>query len=1103
MICVAESTVKDVAAVAPNVTAVAPDRFEPVNVTLVPPDVGPDVGEMLVIVGAAMYVYWSAADVADVPPVVVTLTSTVPEPTGAVAVICVAEFTVKDVAAVAPNVTAVAPDRFVPINVTVVPPDVGPDVGEMLVIVGAAMNVYWSAADVADMPPVVVTFTSTVPEPAGAVAVICVAESTVKDVAAVAPNVTAVAPDRFVPVNVTLVPPDVGPDDGEMLVIVGAAMYVNWSAADVVDVPPVVVTLTSTVPALPAGAVAVICVAEFTVKPVAAVAPNVTAVAPDRFVPINVTVVPPDVGPDVGEMLVIVGAAVNVYWSAADVADVPPGVVTRTSTVPEPTGAVAVICVAEFTVKDVAAVAPNVTAVAPDRFVPINVTVVPPDVGPDVGEMLVIVGAAMNVYWSAADVADVPPVVVTLTSTVPEPAGAIAVICVAESTVKDVAAVAPNVTAVAPDRFVPVNVTLVPPDVGPDVGEMLVIVGAAVNVYWSAADVADVPPGVVTRTSTVPEPTGAVAVICVAEFTVKDVAAVAPNVTAVAPDRFVPVNVTLVPPDVGPDVGEMLVIVGAAMNVYWSAADVADVPPVVVTLTSTVPALPAGAVAVICVAEFTVKPVAAVAPNVTAVAPDRFVPVNVTVVPPDVGPDVGEMLVIVGAAMNVYWSAADVADVPPVVVTLTSTVPEPAGAVAVICVAEFTVKPVAAVAPNVTAVAPDRFVPNNVTLVPPDIGPDVGEMPVIVGAAMNVYWSAADVVDVPPVVVTLTSTVPEPAGAVAVICVAEFTLKPVAAVAPNVTAVAPDRFVPVNVTVVPPDVGPAVGEMLVIVGAAMNVYWSAADVADVPPVVVTLTSTVPVPAGAVAVICVAEFTVKPVAAVAPNVTAVAPVRFVPVKMTVVTPDVGPAVGEMLVIVGAAMNVYWSAADVADVPPSVVTLTSTVPALPGGAMAVICVAESTVKDVASVASNVTAIVPNRFEPVSVTVVPPDVGPDVGEMLEIAGAVAAKAALSPTASCITGRNNNKKLISIVDILFIFCFSFILKSTSLAENVFYIMKSADSSGSTNSEETRICFIGIALCNCYPTSKTFYLNRSAETTNGLHKPQLLYFDKYTSELY
>jgi hypothetical protein len=69
----------------------------------------------------------------------------------------------------------------------------------------------------------------------------------------------------------------------------------------------------------------------------------------------------------------------------------------------------------------------------------------------------------------------------------------------------------------------------------------------------------------------------------------------------------------------------------------------------------------------------------------------------------------------------------------------------------------------------------------------------------------------------PTDVVTKTPTVPLPAGATAVICVAEATLKLVAATLPNVTAVAPVKFVPVMVTVVPLD--PYEGLRLVIVGA--------------------------------------------------------------------------------------------------------------------------------------------------------------------------------------------------------------------------------------------------------------------------------------------
>jgi hypothetical protein len=49
---------------------------------------------------------------------------------------------------------------------------------------------------------------------------------------------------------------------------------------------------------------------------------------------------------------------------------------------------------------------------------------------------------------------------------------------------------------------------------------------------------------------------------------------------------------------------------------------------------STTPAASAGAVAVMDVAEFTVKDVACVPPKFTAVAPVRFVPVMVTVVAP-------------------------------------------------------------------------------------------------------------------------------------------------------------------------------------------------------------------------------------------------------------------------------------------------------------------------------------------------------------------------------------------------------------------------------------------------------------------------------------
>ena len=64
-------------------------------------------------------------------------------------------------------------------------------------------------------------------------------------------------------------------------------------------------------------------------------------------------------------------------------------------------------------------------------------------------------------------------------STVPDPAGLIAVIEVALLTVYEDAEVPPNLTEVAPLKPVPVIATEVPPAVGPEVGDLLVTAGIA------------------------------------------------------------------------------------------------------------------------------------------------------------------------------------------------------------------------------------------------------------------------------------------------------------------------------------------------------------------------------------------------------------------------------------------------------------------------------------------------------------------------------------------------------------------------------------------------------------------------------------------------
>ena len=103
------------------------------------------------------------------------------------------------------------------------------------------------------------------------------------------------------------------------------------------------------------------------------------------------------------------------------------------------------------------------------KFVPVMVTEVP--TGPLGGAKDEIVGVGTNV--NPASVA-VPTGLVTLT--LPEvPDATTAVMLVAETTLKDVAAVPPKLTAVVPIKLVPVMVMVVP--LPALVGVKLVIVG--------------------------------------------------------------------------------------------------------------------------------------------------------------------------------------------------------------------------------------------------------------------------------------------------------------------------------------------------------------------------------------------------------------------------------------------------------------------------------------------------------------------------------------------------------------------------------------------------------------------------------------------------
>ena len=157
--------------------------------------------------------------------------------------------------------------------------------------------------------------------------------------------------------------------------------------------------------------------------------------------------------------------------------------------------------------------------------------------------------------------------------------------------------------------------------------------------------------------------------------------------------------------------------------------------------------------------DVTVKVVALVPLNRTAVTPVKFVPLMVTFAP--TGPLVGEKVVMVGGGMTV--KLVPLVAVPADVVTLSGPVVAPAGTVAWITVVDVTVKVVALVPLKLTAVTLVKFVPLMVMLAP--ASPLVGAKPVIVGGTSTVKLLA--LVAVPPDVVTLNGPVVAPAGTVA------------------------------------------------------------------------------------------------------------------------------------------------------------------------------------------------------------------------------------------------------------------------------------------------------------------------------------------------
>jgi hypothetical protein len=141
------------------------------------------------------------------------------------------------------------------------------------------------------------------------------------------------------------------------------------------------------------------------------------------------------------------------------------------------------------------------------------------------------------------------------------------------------------------------------------------------------------------------------------------------------------------------------------------------------------------------------------------------------------------------------------------------------------------------------------------------------------------------------------------------------------------------------------------------------------------------------------VIWVLLLTVNEVAATPPKSTAVAPVKPVPLMVTLVPPPTGPELGLTPLTTGGATKVYWSADEVVEVPLGVVTVIFTVPADSAGAQAKIDPSSFTTKFVAATLPNHTWLAPVKPLPSTVTGLPPAVDPVAGLTSVTAGAAAA--------------------------------------------------------------------------------------------------------------
>jgi hypothetical protein len=793
---------------------VAP-KFVPVIVTGVP--IEPDVGDRLVMLGDGVVTVKLTPLLA--APETVTTTFPVVAPFATGAMICVV-LQLVGVAMIPLKVTMLDPwvaPKFVPVIVTGVP--IEPDVGDKVVILGdeATANVTPLEAT-----PEIVTTTGPVVAPEGTGTTMVEALQLV-GVAEVPLKVTVLVPwvaPKFAPAIVTEVP--ASPNAGDSPKMPG-----TWTTVNVTPLLAAPATVTTTLPDVaPVGTCAMMLVA-LQLNACAGAPLSITVLVPwvaPKFAPVIVIALP--TGPDVGDMLLMLGEPVTVKFTP-----LLGTLETVTTTDPEvaPVGTGATILVA-LQLVGVAAVPLKVTLLVPwvdPKFVPVIVTEVP--AVPEVGDRPVMLGAATTVKLTLLLGA---PETVTTTFPVVAPFGTGVTIFVDVQLV-GTAGIPLNVTVLVPwvdPKFVPVIVTDVPTE--PDVGERLVILGADTTVKISPLLAI---PETVTTTFPVVAPEGTHATMLVA-LQLVGVATIPLNVTVLDPSvvpKLEPVIVTQVPTT--PEVGAKAVIVGVLVIV--NKTPLLATPE---TVTTTFPVVaPRGTKAIILVA-LQLETDAAVPLKVTVLdgcpppgfwVEPKLVPVIVTEVP--TGPDVVDRLVMLGTGTTVKFTPL-LATPPTVKTTLPVVAPEGTGTTIFVA---LQLVGVAVVPLNLTVLVPcvaPKFVPLTVTEVP--TAPEVGETFVMLGGAPVTVKSWPLLAT--PATVTTTLPVVVPFGTLATILVA-LQLEMVADKPLKPTVLVPcvlPKFIPAMVTDVP--TGPEVGERLVIVGSAVpSVTINVRQLLATPPTV--------------------------------------------------------------------------------------------------------------------------------------------------------------------------------------------------------------------------------------------------------------------------